>query len=70
VLEANLGVYAAVIPQVTVQKVVTTLTTIGLVGGRHAAFVSRLLGDPAFPETFQKAATPDETDQLLSGLEG
>jgi hypothetical protein len=69
-LEANLGVYGAVIPQVTLPKAVTTLTSIGLVGGRHAAFVNRILGDPAFPQTFQKAATPDETDSLLATLEG
>jgi hypothetical protein len=69
-LEANLGVYAAVIPQIKVQKTVATLTAIGLVGGRHAAFVSRLLGDPAFPRTFQKAATPEETDGILTGLAG
>lgn len=69
-LEANNGVYAAVIPQVKVQKAVNTLASIGLIGGRHAAFVNRVLGDPAFPETFQKAATPQETDDLLAGLGG
>jgi hypothetical protein len=69
-LEANAGIYAGVIPQTTVTSALSAFAAIGLVEGRHAAFVSSLIGEPAFPETFQSAATPDQVDALLAGLGG
>jgi hypothetical protein len=73
--EAQLGIYAAVIPTITGTGPATasahrTFVQVSLVEGRHAAFVNRLLGDSAFPETFQPTATPDEVDGFLSGLGG
>jgi hypothetical protein len=47
-----------------------TLTSIALVEARQAAFVNRLLGEPAFPETFEQEATPDEIDDLIAELGG
>jgi hypothetical protein len=72
-LNGLVGVYSAVIPTITGSGPKTsalhqTLTQIALVEARQAAFVNRLLGEPAFPETFEPAATKDDIDQLLAGL--
>lgn len=66
--ETQLGIYAAVLPDVTDRNASATLVSIGLVQGRHAAFVNRLLKDSPFPETFQSPATPEEVDQSLGDL--
>jgi hypothetical protein len=66
--DLQLGVFASVIPATTNVEALATFAKVSLVQGRHGAFVNRLLDDPAFPETFQKAATPDEVDTLLAGL--
>lgn len=68
-LETNTSIYAGVIPGTTETSALTTFAAISLVGGRHAAFVNRLLGESAFPETFQSAATPEQVDSVLASLE-
>ncbi|MEA2523224.1 MAG: hypothetical protein QOF73_451 [Thermomicrobiales bacterium] len=74
-LNGLVAVFAAVIPGIagSDEKAVAlrrTLTSIALVEARQAAFVNRLLGEPAFPETFEQEATPDEIDDLIAELGG
>lgn len=75
VLNGLVGVYADVIPTVTGSGPKTaafhrTLTQIALVEARQAAFVNRLIGESAFPETFEPASTKSDVQQLLGGLGG
>jgi hypothetical protein len=74
-LNALVGLFAAVIPAIAgsdenAVALRRTLTSIALVEARQAAFVNRLLGESAFPETFETAADPADVDDLLDELGG
>jgi hypothetical protein len=70
-LEASVEIFAGALGSSTTEPAaLSTLASIGLVQARHISFVNRLLGDQAFPATFQQAATPEEVDAVLAGLGG
>jgi hypothetical protein len=68
ILEVQAGHYAYLIPIATTKSALATLSSIGLVASRHAAFVNHITGQPSFPETFHHTSTGADVTSVINSV--